>query len=184
MHGLRSNKTRGDKIGRESSKQLIVGIDPGLGITGYGVLEFNGDSASVREAGIIRSHRNRPLAMRLAEIYDGLEEIFREYKPKAVVIEDLYSHYRHPKTAIIMGHARGVVLLCAAAQNIPVISYGATQVKKSLTGNGRASKVQMQKMTRLRLELKKLPEPPDVADALAVAMCHINHMAANGECRR
>lgn len=174
------NRADSGKRPLRTTDRLIIGIDPGLGTTGYGVLEVKNDSAIVLEAGVIRSHRNNPLELRLAEIFDGLREVFREYKPAVVVIEDLYSHYRHPKTAIIMGHARGAALLCAASLNIPVKSYGATQVKKALTGNGRASKVQMQKMTRLRLELKKTPEPPDVADALAVALCHFNHLAANG----
>ncbi len=173
MNRSESNRGRTRRIDK-----LIIGIDPGLGTTGYGVLEVKNNSAIVREAGVIRSHRNNPLEARLAEIYDGLREVFREYKPAVVVIEDLYSHYRHPRTAIIMGHARGAVLLCAASLNIPVKSYGATQVKKALTGNGRASKIQMQKMTRIRLDLEKTPEPPDVADALAVALCHFNHLTA------
>jgi crossover junction endodeoxyribonuclease RuvC len=158
---------------------VFVGVDPGLGITGYGVLELVGDRINVIEAGTIKTKRRLPMEKRLAEIYEGLCEVLKEFKPESVVIEDLYSHYKHPKTAIIMGHARGAVFLSAANLKIPVKSYGATRVKKSLTGNGRASKIQMQKMVKIKLGLCKLPEPPDVADALAVALCHINQLNRN-----
>lgn len=155
---------------------VYIGIDPGLGVTGYGVLECLGDHIELKEAGVIKTRRRLPMEERLAEIYSRLKEVFDEYKPELVVIEDLYSHYRHPKTAIIMGHARGAVFLSAAYSKIPVKSYGATMVKKSLTGNGRASKRQVQYMVRDRLGLNEIPASSDVADALAVALCHINHL--------
>lgn len=155
---------------------VFIGVDPGLGITGYGVLEMNKGHINVIEAGTITSKRSLPLEKRLVELYDGLSEVFKEFSPRSVIIEDLYSHYKHPKTAIIMGHARGVVFLSAANLGIPVTSYGATRIKKSLTGNGRAAKIQMQRMVKIKLGLNKLPEPPDVADALAVALCHISQM--------
>ncbi|MCP4581453.1 MAG: crossover junction endodeoxyribonuclease RuvC [candidate division Zixibacteria bacterium] len=158
---------------------IYVGVDPGLGITGYGVLEYNGGKIALKEAGCIRTTRNLPLEQRLIEIYSGLSEVIEEFHPDEVVIEDLYSHYRHPKTAIIMGHARGAVFLSAAKSKVPVKSYGATMIKKSLTGNGRASKIQVQHMIKNKLGLKEIPEPPDVADALAAAMCHINHLNNN-----
>lgn len=155
---------------------VFIGVDPGLGITGYGVIEVNQGAARVIEAGTITSKRTLPFEKRLAELYNGLTEVFNEFSPQSVIIEDLYSHYKHPKTAIIMGHARGAVYLGAANLGIPVKSYGATRIKKSLTGNGRASKIQIQKMIKIKLGLSKLPEPADVADALAVALCHINQM--------
>jgi len=160
-------------------KAVYLGIDPGLGITGYGILEYGDGKATLREAGCIRTKRNLPMEERLDEIFSGLNDVIEEFKPKEVIIEDLYSHYRHPKTAIIMGHARGAVFLSAAAGRVPVKSYGATMIKKSLTGNGRASKIQIQHMIKNKLGLKQIPEPPDVADALAVAMCHINHLNNN-----
>ncbi len=89
-----------------------------------------------------------------------------------MAIEQLYSHYKHPRTAILMGHARGVICLAAAQAGIAVIHYSATQIKKILTGNGRAPKIQMQQAIRRELALAEVPEPPDVADALAVALCH------------
>ena len=163
------------KSNGKTRHSILLGVDPGLTITGYGVLEFTDNDIRLKEAGCIRTAARRSMTDRLAEIYDGLNEVIHEFRPDFMVIEDLYSHYRHPKTAIIMGHARGVVFLSAASSSIPVKSYGATMVKKSLTGNGRASKIQVQRMIKYRLGLAKIPEPPDVADALAVALCHINH---------
>lgn len=161
---------------RKDKKPVYIGVDPGLGITGYGVLERNDDLITLREAGFIRTNRKAPMEDRIAEIYNGLNAIISEFKPEIVLIEDLYSHYRHPKTAIIMGHARGAVYLSASRAGLPVKSYGATMVKKSLTGNGRASKIQVQRMVKSKLGLPKIPEPADVADALAVALCHIGHL--------
>jgi len=157
---------------------VFVGVDPGLGVTGYGVLSLVDGRVEVKEAGCVRTSGRKPMENRLAEIYEGLAEVLREFGPESVIIEDLYSHYRHPRTAIIMGHARGAVYLSAANASISVKSYGATMVKKSLTGNGRASKHQVQMTVKNQLRLRTLPEPPDVADALAVALCHINHLAA------
>lgn len=167
-----------DKVS-DKSGAVFIGVDPGLSITGYGVLESKAGGVKVIEAGTITTKRTLPMEKRLAEIYEGLSEVFKEFAPQSVIIEDLYSHYKHPKTAIIMGHARGAVFLSAANLGIPVKSYGATRIKKSLTGNGRASKIQMQKMAKIKLGLSKLPEPPDVADALAVALCHISQLKAN-----
>jgi crossover junction endodeoxyribonuclease RuvC len=157
-------------------KPVYIGVDPGLGTTGYGVLEYANERISLKEAGFIRTKRKDPMEHRIAEIYNGINEVIREFKPEIIVIEDLYSHYRHPKTAIIMGHARGAVYLSASTAGLPVKSYGATMVKKSLTGNGRASKIQVQRMVKSKLGLAAIPEPADVADALAVALCHINHL--------
>ncbi len=150
----------------------ILGIDPGLGITGYGILDADGDNISVVEAGVVRSDSRQPLASRLLEIAREIGEVMAQFHPEAAAIEELYSHYGHPKTAIIMGHARGIVLLRAAEAGLPVFSYASTRIKKSLTGNGRASKKQVQLMIASTLGLTAIPEPPDVADALAVALCH------------
>ncbi len=157
----------------------VLGIDPGLNITGYGVLEEQGDSIVVVEAGVVRTKVSESLDLRLLEIAGGIDEIIKQLKPDALAIEDLYSHYGHPKTAIIMGHARGVIFLKAAEYHIPVIPYAATRIKKSLTGNGRASKSQMQLMIRSALGLSAIPDPPDAADALAVALCHCRALAHN-----
>jgi len=155
----------------------VLGIDPGLRVTGYGLLEANGMRARVLEAGVVRSEDDASLPDRLRKIHVNVLEIIRELEPEAIAVEELYSHYGHPTTAILMGHARGVMLLAAAEAGVPVVTYGATRIKKALTGNGRASKEQMQRMIQSTLRLKTLPEPADVADALAVALCHCNVVA-------
>jgi len=150
----------------------ILGVDPGLNITGYGILENEGDTVAIIEAGVIRAISNASMAVRLQHIACEAQNIIEQFKPEAVAVEELYSHYGHPKTAIIMGHARGVIFLKAAEAGLRVFPYASTRIKKSLTGNGRASKRQMQMMITSTLGLREIPEPPDVADALAVALCH------------
>jgi len=153
---------------------LILGIDPGLRITGYGAIALAGPTIELREAGVIRVPEKGGLETRLYELAQGLREVMAAVGPEAVVVETLYSHYQHPRTAILMGHARGLVLLAAAELNLPVFDYPATRIKKALTGNGRAGKNQIQRAIVTTLGLAKVPEPPDVADALAVALCHAN----------
>jgi len=153
---------------------VIVGIDPGLHITGYGVLQSNGAETRVLEAGIIKTDKSRDFELKLNEIYSEIGKIIKQFKPDYIAVEELYSHYAHPKTAIIMGHARGVLFLQAARNNIPVISYASTRIKKSLTGNGRATKDQVQRMIKSVLKLQNDIASPDTADALAAAWCHHN----------
>jgi crossover junction endodeoxyribonuclease RuvC len=150
----------------------ILGIDPGLNITGYGVLEVSRGAIRLCEAGVVRGKAKGSLALRLDEIHAGVEDVIASLQPNAMAIEQLYSHYKHPRTAILMGHARGVICLAAAQAKIAVVHYSATQIKKVLTGNGRAPKSQVQLAIRRELKLAIAPEPPDVADALAVALCH------------
>jgi crossover junction endodeoxyribonuclease RuvC len=150
----------------------ILGIDPGLNITGYGVLEVVAGSIKLCEAGVVRGKSKGSLAARLAEIYEGVADVITSLAPATMAIEQLYSHYKHPRTAILMGHARGVICLAAARAGIGVDHFSATQIKKVLTGNGRAPKSQIQLAIRRELQLAEVPDPPDVADALAVALCH------------
>jgi len=150
----------------------ILGIDPGLNTTGYGVLDVDGQKLTLVEAGVVRSTAKRTLAERVAEIHDGVADVIRSLRPEAVSLEEIYSHYARPKTAILMGHARGVICLAAAESDVPVFPYAATQIKKIMTGSGRASKAQMQQAVCRDLGLLKPPEPHDVADALAIAICH------------
>jgi crossover junction endodeoxyribonuclease RuvC len=150
----------------------VLGIDPGLNITGYGVLEVSNTGPRVCEAGVVRGRTRNSLTARLVEIHDGVAEVIAALKPSAMALEQLYSHYQRPRTAILMGHARGVICLAAAQAGIPVVHYSSTHVKKILTGNGRASKLQMQSAVQRELRLEKLPEPHDVGDALAIALCH------------
>lgn len=154
----------------------ILGIDPGLRVTGYGVLEVDERSREfdlkLLEAGIIKTPAKGGIAARLEKIHRGLLEVAEELKPDFLVIEKLYAHYKHPATAILMGHARGVVCLVAGIQNIPLVSVASTHVKKSVTGRGHAGKTQIQRMVQHSLGLKTMPEPPDVADALAIAISY------------
>lgn len=155
--------------------QIILGIDPALGTTGYGVIRCRDSQLKLVDAGVIRCPRHHRLEQRLSELYAGISELLVETKPQHFAIEQLYTHYDRPTTAILMGHARGVILLAAAQAQLDVASYAATHVKKTLTGNGRASKSQMQFAVRHQLGLTTLPEPADVADALAIALTH-HHM--------
>ena len=150
----------------------VLGIDPGLNVTGYGILDGSEGDLRLIEAGVVRTDPSAPMALRLREIGAEIEGIISQFSPEVVAIEELYSHYNHPKTAIIMGHARGIVFLKAAEAGLEIVSYAATRIKKSLTGNGRATKPQMQRSITSMLGLLRVPDPPDVADALAVALCH------------
>jgi len=152
----------------------ILGIDPGLERTGYGVVDLAAGVGAPRlvEAGVVRTRAADTLAQRLAEIRSGLAAVIDELHPDVVAVEELYSHYGHPRTAILMGHARGIAYLTAAQAGVPVESYSATHIKKSLIGTGHASKEQVQRAVQSLFRLSKTPHPPDVADALAVALCH------------
>ncbi len=121
---------------------------------------------------MIRGDAKQSLEARLAEIHAGVADVIASLKPGVMALEQLYSHVAHPRTSILMGHARGVICLAAAEAGIPVVHYPSTQIKRILTGNGRASKEQMQSAIERELRLEERPEPPDVADALAVAVCH------------
>lgn len=151
----------------------ILGIDPGLDTTGYGVIEVCDRDLILIEGGVIRTGASdEPLESRLLRLYEGVTEIIVEFRPQAAALEKLYSHYDHPTTAILMGHARGVICLAAAREGIPVHSYAATQIKSCLTGNGQATKEHVQRAVQARLRLQNPPRPHDAADALAAAICH------------
>lgn len=149
----------------------ILGIDPGLQLCGYGVIDFDLRKPLLIDAGVIRLTAKTSVAARLVEIETELTSIIAEHKPAVIAIEQLYSHYAHPRTAIIMGHARGVILLVAERQKIRIEEYAANRIKKNLTGNGHAGKSQMQRAIQFLWDLDQPPEPPDVADALAIALC-------------
>lgn len=148
-----------------------MGIDPGLGVTGYGVIDAGARLALV-EGGAIRTNPRDAMPARLDTLHRELLDAIDEHHPDLIVVEELYAAYAHPRTAILMAQARGVILLAAEQRAIPVIGYPATEVKRALTGSGHASKAQIQRTVAQRLRLRKVPEPPDVADALALAMCH------------
>jgi crossover junction endodeoxyribonuclease RuvC len=152
----------------------ILGIDPGLQVCGYACVETDGGQEVVIEAGVLRTTHGLPLEMRLDEIALDMETLLARLAPAVVAVEEIYSHYAHPRTAILMGHARGVILQKCAGAHIEVKSFAATRIKKSITGHGRASKEQMQRTIQTILALPELPSPPDVADAMAAALCCAN----------
>jgi crossover junction endodeoxyribonuclease RuvC len=152
----------------------ILGIDPGLQVCGYACLDSDAGREIVVEAGVLRTSGDASLAGKLNQIAEDIETLLERFRPDVVAVEELYSHYAHPRTAILMGHARGVILQKGAAAGLEVKSFSATRIKKSLTGNGRASKEQVQKTMQTVLALPELPKPPDVADAMAVALCCAN----------
>ena len=151
----------------------VVGIDPGLNVTGYAVVEPRAGGPIVVEAGVIRGGRDaKVMGPRLDRIYQGVVEVLDAFPPSALALEQVHSHAKHPRTAILMAHARGVIVLAAAQRGVPVVGYAAARIKKTLTGSGKAPKEQMQHAIRVELGLDRLPEPHDVADACAVALCH------------
>ena len=198
----------------------ILGIDPGLETTGYGIIEDTstslgmvrpsagsgrmvsvvepirgmvspsnhkafasrncppgaGGNFKLIEAGIIKTHANTPIQARLKKIFDALTEIITEHEPGVLVLEKIYSHYKHPTTAILMAHARAAVCLACGVHEVRLINYPSTKIKKTITGNGHASKQQVQRMVQNILKLKYSPEPVDVSDALAMAIsyCYMN----------
>jgi len=158
----------------------IVGLDPGLGTTGYGVVTVVRGTEQLVDGGCIRPPRAGPLERRLAVLLQDVGDVLDEHRPVGVAIEGLYVHHRHVRTAVTMAHARGVILVAAGQREIPVYSYPATRIKQSLTGSGRASKAQMQRMIQSRLHLAALPASADMADALAVALCHVNALRHGG----
>jgi crossover junction endodeoxyribonuclease RuvC len=153
----------------------VVGVDPGLNVTGYAVVEPSSRGPYVLEAGVIRPRTSRgTLGERLTSIYQGIMEVLEQHNPGSFALEQLHSHVRHPRTAILMAHARGAIVLAAEQRGIPVVSYAATRIKKTLTGSGRAPKEQIQHAIKTELRLDRIPEPHDVADACAVALCHFH----------
>lgn len=152
----------------------ILGIDPGLGITGYGLIETGGNRVRLIEAGIIRSSAKDKMEKRLASLYKKVIGLIDETLPEAVVLEELYSHYKHPKTSILMAHARGAICLAVEHRDVALVNYPSTKIKKAITGRGRASKGQMQRTVTSLLGLRNPPEPVDVTDALALAITHAN----------
>ena len=155
----------------------ILGIDPGLQVCGYACLDSAGDLGTIVEAGVLRTDSELSLERRLNQIAQDIETLLSRFRPEVVAVEQLYSHYAHPRTAILMGHARGVILQKGAAAGLEVKSFSATRIKKSLTGSGRASKEQVQRTMQTILALPDVPKPNDVADAMAVALCCANAIA-------
>ncbi len=156
----------------------ILGIDPGLQVCGYACIEAASGRENLIEAGVIRTTRAESLEEKLNRIAEDITILLKNFGPDVVAVEQLYSHYAHPRTAILMGHARGVILQRCAEAGVAVKSFSATRIKKSLTGNGRASKEQVQRTIKTVLALRDLPQPSDVADAIAAALCCANSVGS------
>lgn len=150
---------------------IILGIDPGIASTGYGILEFTNSRFKVKEYGCIKTKPNLSIEKRLQKIYTKINELITEHQPQQLVIEELFMG-ANTKTAIVVGQARGVALLAAANHDLEAFEYTPLQVKQAVSGYGRAEKEQIQYMIKLILELSKEPKPDDAADALALAVCH------------
>jgi crossover junction endodeoxyribonuclease RuvC len=165
------SRTSGGRPDASGGRPLdrIVGFDPGLDVTGYGVLEYAGGVVRLVEAGTVRS-RGEAIEERLASLHDGVRDVIESLGPTSMAIEQVFAHVRFPKTAILLGHARGVICLAGAQAGLAVHHYLPTRVKSLLTGSGRADKDQMQAAVQRELALSRRPEPPDAADALAVAL--------------
>lgn len=162
---------------------VIMGIDPGFAIMGFGIIDYRGNRFHTMEYGVIRTPAAMLLPERLLLIEEGLVALIDKYKPEAISVEDLYFN-TNSKTAIKVGQGRGVALLCAARAGIPVFEYTPLQVKQGVTGYGRADKNQVQYMVKVLLNLMEIPKPDDAADALAIAICHAhshNSMEKNPE---
>ena len=154
---------------------IILGIDPGLSTTGYGVIEIIANRAHFRGGGGISSRAKDPLPIRLNAIYDGIREVVETYHPEYCAVEEVFYH-ENVNTAIVMGHARGVAMLAAQQSGVKLFEYAAREIKMSTVGNGAASKKQVQVMVQRLLNLKTPPKPQDAADALAAALCHYHRI--------
>lgn len=152
---------------------IIMGIDPGFAITGYGVVKYEGNKFSILDYGAITTVASMKLSQRLLVLYDDLEKLIGRHKPDVISIEELFFN-KNIKTALNVGHGRGVAVLAAAKAGVDIFEYTPLQVKQSVVGYGRAEKAQVQQMVKIILNLSAIPKPDDVADALAVAICHGN----------
>jgi len=150
----------------------ILGIDPALSVTGYGLIDVNRSKTALVEAGVIKTAASEDLSGRLKRIHSGIVKLIADTKPEILVLEKLYAHYRHPTTAYVLGQARGVIYLAGAQARIPIVEYAATRIKKAIVGKGLAPKYQVQRMVMHTLELNQIPKYTDVTDALALAIAH------------
>lgn len=152
---------------------IIMGIDPGIAILGYGILDLEGNKYKIIDYGALTTESDVPMPDRLTCLYNGLSLLLNKYKPDAYAIEELFFN-KNIKTALTVGHARGIAILAASILGIPIFEYTPLQVKQAIVGYGRADKKQIQQMVKMLLRLNETPKPDDVADALAVAICHGN----------
>jgi len=162
------------------SGRRILGVDPGLRTTGYGVVELRDGGLRLVEGGVLQPDPKEPLERRLVQLYDAMVEVVRATRPDCMVVEELWTSYEHPQTAVLMGHARGVLVLAAGAHGVPVQHLAHAEVKRALVGSGAATKAQIKGMVVQLLGLVTPPQPDDVSDALALAIAFANVEAQRG----
>ncbi|MGE5841936.1 MAG: crossover junction endodeoxyribonuclease RuvC [Deltaproteobacteria bacterium] len=151
---------------------IVLGVDPGSRVTGYGLIERKDHSLACLHAGTFGTSLNRPFFERIHEIFQAMTEIMNRYRPEEMAIEDLFFH-KNLESALKIGHARGAVLIAAVQNRVRIFEYSPLEIKKSVVGYGRATKEQVRSMTQVILKMKILP-PLDASDALATAICHLN----------
>ena len=152
---------------------IVLGVDPGTAVTGYGVVARSGGAVSLVECGVIRTEAAMPLPQRLRILYEGVGEVLSRHKVDAVAVEGVF-YAKNVRTSIVLGHARGAILLAATMRDLPVSEYSPAEIKSAVAGTGRATKEQVQFMVQRLLRLKEPPRPNDAADGVAVALCHCN----------
>tara|TARA_Y100000590_G_scaffold360050_1_gene416124 strand:- start:266 stop:748 length:483 start_codon:yes stop_codon:yes gene_type:complete len=157
---------------------IIIGIDPGLVNTGYGIISIQRNNPSIIDFGIIKPNSREVISKRLFTIFSDVSELMELHEPDVFSIEEVF-YSKNFKSALMLGHARGAAILAAAKYNLPVFEYSAKKVKQSITGNGNADKTQLQYMIKQIFKLKQLPSPLDASDALGIALCHLNQMKLN-----
>lgn len=157
---------------------IIIGIDPGLVNTGYGIISIQRNNPSIIDFGIIQPNSKEVISKRLFTIFSDVSELMELHKPDVFSIEEVF-YSKNFKSALMLGHARGAAILAAAKYNLPVFEYSAKKVKQSITGNGNADKTQLQYMIKQIFKLNQLPSPLDASDALGIALCHLNQMKLN-----
>jgi len=166
-----------EKMHKESGV-IILGVDPGSNVTGYGLINSVGEKNILIESGVVELSPHDPLPKKLKEIFEGLSRIIKNNRPHQFAIEQAF-YSKNAKSALIMGHARGVAILAAAKAKLPIGEYSPKEVKCAVVGTGNASKSQVQYMVKKLLNLKESPQPSDAADALAVALCHAQRIRRN-----
>ena len=154
---------------------IILGIDPGIAIVGYGIVECKGNSFKAIDYGAITTDSKCPFPERLKIVYNEMIDVIEKYKPAELAVEELFFN-KNVKTAIKVGQARGVEVLAAVNMGLEIYEYTPLQIKQGVAGYGRADKKQIQEMVKMLLNLKEIPKPDDVADALAVALCHCSSL--------
>jgi len=157
---------------------IVLGIDPGLTKTGFGLLSISNDTPKIIDYGIIEPNKHDSLSKRLYSIYTDMNQLIEMFNPTIVSIEDIF-YGRNVKSALLLGQARGIAMLCAAKYDIPVFEYSAKKVKQAITGNGNADKTQLQYMIKQIFKLKHLPTPLDASDAIGIALCYIYQTKIN-----